>query len=111
MTALTEGRHAAEFLMDEEPYRTREIGTLASGQTVRAGEVLMKNGSQKLVVYDGATDSVAVGLAIYPATVSADTKIAYVAREAVVNGNLIYYPTGDLTATSADLAALQILIR
>lgn len=41
MTALTEGRHAGGFIVSEaNGHRSRSTGTLASGETVEAGQVL-----------------------------------------------------------------------
>jgi len=113
MTTFTEGRHAAEFIMSEaNGNRSRESATVASGQDLEAGEVVMLNGSSKLVAYDGATDSVAVGVIIYKTgALTADASFAYIARDAELNVNLITYPTGDIAAVRADLKSLGIILR
>jgi hypothetical protein len=114
MTVFTEGRHAASFIMSEANFhRSRDSGVVASGQNFGPGQVLMRNGSSKLVAYDGATASDAVGVAIYGTggALTADTSFAFIARDAEVNSNLITYPSGDAGNVIADLKALGIIAR
>lgn len=113
MATLTETAHAAEFILSEAAAtRSREEATVLSGENLAPGTVVMLSGS-KLVEYDAATASEAVGIVIYAADATdGDVKhIAYIARDAEVNGNLIAYPSGQLAATTASLKLLGIIVR
>lgn len=123
MTALTEARHAAEFIISEaNGHRSRQNGTLVSGQDLIAGTVVMDNGSGKLTVYtagdatDGGT-SEAAGILIYAGDASGgDIAVSYIARDAEVNKNLITYPNSltdnsDETNTITSLGYLGIIVR
>lgn len=112
MVSFSEGRHAAEFLLSEASgNRSRENGTVASGQNLAAGEVVMLSGGN-IVAYGTGTDDVPVGimLAAVDAT-SAAQPGAYIARDAEVNGKLLTYPTPDIAGVVADLKTLGIIIR
>lgn len=114
MTALSEGRNAAEFIISEaNGHRSRETATVKSGETLAAGEVVMLDGTE-LVAYDGETGSTAIGVMIgaVDATGGA-TKGAYIARDAEVNGDCLTVAAnaGDATLYSADLAAVGIIVR
>lgn len=114
MTALSEGRHAAEFIISESNgQRSRENGTVKSGENLAAGEVVMLDGT-KLVAYDGATGSTAIGVMIAAVDATGgDAKGAYIARDAEVNGDILTVAgnAGDATVYSADLAAVGIIVR
>ena len=110
MTALSEARHTAEFIISEgNGHFSRESGT--AGGAFAAGE-LVKITSTKLVSYDGT--GTVVGIAINAAAADGD-KVAYIARNAEVNGNIISSTeqtdgTVD-TAGLAALATLKIIVR
>lgn len=110
MTALSEARHTAEFIISEgNGHYSRESGT--AGEAFPAGEVV-KITSTKLVSYDGT--GTVVGVAINAASADGD-KVAYIARSAEVNGNLLTSSEatdGLLDAGAlAGLATLKIIVR
>jgi hypothetical protein len=120
MTTFTEAAHAAEFILSEaNGHRSREEAEIATGQTLVAGQVVQFN-TGKLTAFTADPDTngdplvAACGIAIYAGT--AGDKIAYLARDAEVNLNLITYPdettTGNEEAdTIASLALLGIITR
>ena len=74
MTTFTEGQHAAEFLVSEAAgTRSRETGTLLSGQDLEAGAVLGKvaKGAASIVAAAGNTGSGSIAAA----TVGAGAKV------------------------------------
>lgn len=109
MTALTEARHTASFILSEGNGQiSRESGT--AGGTLRAGE-LVKVSTGTLVSYNGS--GTVVGVAINAA--DSGELVAYIARNAEVNGNLLY-STEDTdgivdAAGLAGLATLNIIVR
>jgi len=122
MTTLTEGRHAAEFILSEaNGHRSRENGTVVLGQNLAAGTVVMDNGAGKLTALTALTtdvlDGTVKGILIYPIDATlADVAASYIARDAEVNGELLTYPTEttdafEAAATNAALLALGILVR
>lgn len=109
MTALSEARHTAEFILSEgNGHISRENGV--AGATLPAGEVV-KITSTKLVSYDGS--GTAVGIVMSACVL--DDKVAYIARNAEVNGNLLTsteQTDGTLDSGAlADLADLGIIVR
>ena len=112
MTALTETRHAGEFILSEaNGHRSRESGTVASGQTLDAGELVMLSGGN-IVTWDGATASDCIGINIYPIDASSAAKPgSYIARDAEVNVNLLTYPASTLTLARSELLQLGIVCR
>lgn len=124
MTVFTEAAHTAEFILSEaNGHRSRENGTLASGENLAAGTVLMDNGAGKLVEFDGATNTAgdlvteAAGILLAATDASsADTEVAYIARDAEVNLKLLTYPAestagGEEANTIASLKLLGIIAR
>jgi hypothetical protein len=125
MTTLNESLHAGSHIAWEaNPMFTRETATVASGQNLKAGEVVMLSGGN-LVALDGtlATDG---SLTNTPAGVmfdgvdATDGAIAdcvYTARgPAIVKAADITFPTettagGQKAATIAALKALNIIVR
>jgi len=112
MTTLTEGRHTAEFILSEaNGSRSRENGTVKSGETLVAGEVLKLDGSD--LVSRGASGTV-VGVIIdnVDATDGA-VDAAYLARDAEVNHNCLTYADSDTDGDDAadGLADLGIISR
>lgn len=125
MTSFTETRHAAEFVLSEAAgMRSRESGTVVSGQDLQAGTIVMDNGSGKLTAHDGLLNTAgevitaALGILLYDADASAAdlTNIAYIARDAEFNENIVTYPTestagGEKAGVDASLASLGIIAR
>lgn len=124
MTVFTATAHDAEFIMTEaNGQRSRENGTVASGEDLKAGTVVQDNGSGKLIACDGNLDTAGdlqtdvAGVLIGATDASAaDVDAAYIARDAEVNGNLLTFPTessagGEKAATIASLALLGIIVR
>lgn len=118
-----EGLHTAEFLVSESKlYRSREVGTLKAGQSVKAGEVLAMDGTD-LVALPGildsglALDTPVVGIAYAAGGGTAATpNFVYIARDAEVSDARLTYPDetspgGERAATIASLAALGIIVR
>lgn len=110
--ALTEKAHTGEFILSEaNGQRSRENGTLKTGENHEAGTVLMSDGAGKLIDYAGGTQP-AIGVLLATTDASAaDVKIAYIARDAEVNVNCLKYPVGKLAETKASLALLGIIVR
>lgn len=125
MTTLTEGRHAGEFLVSEaNGDRSRETGTLLSGQNLKAGTVLGRTAAGKLKALPGDLDSnggleaSAVGILWDNVDASAGdvAGVVYIARDAEVNGAELTYPPettngGEEALTNASLALIGIIVR
>lgn len=112
--ALTETAHPAEFILSEaNGQRSREEATVPAGQEISAGEVISINTAGEMVHWDAGTSVAAHGVAIYAAdaTSAAVAHVAYIARDAEVNGNLLDYPANQLAAAVADLALVNIRVR
>lgn len=121
MTELTEGRHAAEFLVSEaNGHRSRETVTIASGLTLEAGAVLGQvSASSEYTEYTpGATDgSEAAAAVLYDNVDTTDgaKEAVVVARDAEVAGAALVWP-GGATQThidngTANLASKGIIAR
>jgi len=114
MSVLTEATHAGEFLLSEGNGRiSRESVTVASGQNLVAGTVIGTiTASGKVAAYDNtAVDGTATATGILWDAVNAtaaDRPGAAIVRLAEVNGALL---TGNDAAGTADLAALNIIVR
>ena len=120
MTTFTEAAHAAEFILSEaNGFRSRESREIATGITLKAGEVFQLSAG-KATTFTGSVDSSgdlvtqAAGIAIYAGT--AGDKIATIERDAEVNLNCLTYPaettSGDEEAnTIASLKLLGIITR
>jgi hypothetical protein len=122
MTTLTEGKHAGEFMVSEgNKTRSREVVTIASGNTVVPGEVLgIVTASGKYAVYDqDASDGTEAAAGIswdhVDASAADVTDAVVVIRDAEVNGNELTWPgdidAGEQTAAEAELAALGVIVR
>lgn len=125
MTTLTEGRHAAEFVLSEAAgTRSRESAAITAGQDLDVGEIVQDDGSGGLTAYTGALNTAgavitqAKGILLYAGvSTTADVEtVAYIARDAEVNGNLLVFPTetstGDERANAiVSLALLGIIVR
>lgn len=123
METFTETAHGPEFILSEASgSRSRENGTLASGENLAAGTVVMSDGSGKLIEYtaedvtDGGENE-AVGILLYPVDASdGDVRCSYLARDAEVNLKALVYPAettdGDEEAhTIASLKLIGIICR
>lgn len=127
MTTLTEGRHAAEFILSEaNGHRSRENvtilgGSAGTGTTLAAGTVLGKfTSSGKYAIADASgSDGVQTAVAVLIAPIDiedADVEAAVIARDAEVNGELLTYDASvdDATKIAAkvtQLAAVGIIVR
>ncbi len=117
-TVFTEVAHTAEFILSEAAgQRSRENGTVVSGQDLKAGTVVEEDVNGKLTIFEGTTDSgagldpQAIGILIGAVDASAgDVDAAYIARDAEVNVNLITH-NGALAETTASLLLLGIITR
>jgi len=119
--ALTETNRTGEFLASEaNGTRSREVVTLLSGESVKAGEVLGKvTASGKYVAFnqDAATgEEAAAAIAYEDADASGgDISITVVIRDAEVNAAKLIWPsdiTGPETTTAlGELEALGIIAR
>lgn len=124
MTATTETNHAGAFLESEaNGYRSRKTGTVASGQNLAAGEVVMLSGGN-LVAHDGvlATDGSVVtaveGIMFdaVDATGGAVSGAVYIARDAEVKTDKLTFPTettagGEQAGCTDSLEDLGIIAR
>lgn len=122
MTALTEGAHACEFILSEaNGNRSRENGTVASGQDIEAGTVLMGTAGALVALTAvgtaGDLDGTVIGILLYNIDASAGALPAsYLARDAEVNGDQLIYPTestagGEEAAANTALKSLGIIVR
>lgn len=120
MTVKTEGKHTEEFLLREgNGDISRESILLLSGQTAVDGQAIKDNGSGKAIVAAGTHNTAGVStetiLGIicgnYTA-VSADTRVAYIARLATVKDAVVTYHSGgaDAAKKAAVKAALKALL-
>ncbi len=103
MTTFTEGARSAEGLMYHIADYSIDPVTYSSGASIASMQVV--KGADATVVPAVAIDTTGLFLAYkaYDAT-SAAVKGAAIKRHAVVNGNLINYPSG---ATAAQMAAID----
>ena len=110
MTTLTEGRHAAEFLMSEaNGMRSRENGTVASGENLVAGQLVKASGANLVAYTDGSTP---LGVLLYNVDATGGAlKAAYIARDAEVNVDMLTFPAenSDATVKTDAIAALKVL--
>lgn len=120
MTALTEGRHAGEFILSEAAgQRSRENVTIVSGQDLKAGAVLGKitTGGKYTEVNQGADDGSQTAVAILIADCDAtggDTAAAVIARDAEVNGDCLDWGSesaAEIVTGRTELTAVGIIVR
>lgn len=116
MTTFNEGRHAAEFILSEAAgMRSRENGTVESGQTLVAGQIVELNAG-KLIAYTAGVPA-AVGIMIDDVDATGgDVEAAYIARDAEVNGNIVTFPAettggGERATSETSLEAIGIIVR
>lgn len=117
MTALTQDAPGCRFILSEaNGNRSRQNGTLASGQNLAAGTVVMDNGAGKLTAYLGGDESggaqTPAGILLYDSDASTgDLSVSYLARDAEVNHTLLTYPAGKSANTIEGLGFLGIVSR
>jgi len=125
MTTLTEAFPPANFVLSEAAgTRSRESAAITVGQTLVVGEIVEDDGSGGLTAMSGTLDSAgdlvtqAKGIVLYAgsSTSAASETVAYIARDAEVNGNLLTFPTettvgNERVLTIASLALLGIIVR
>lgn len=115
------------ILSEANGHRSRENGVVASGAgELKAGTVVMDNGSGKLVAFTGEESTAygganeAVGVIMYNVDATdEDVAVAYIARDAEVNFHGLIYPAastahpGDETKDNmiASLAQRNIIVR
>lgn len=119
VTVLTEGQRPGEYLVSELDRRyTRDEGTVAKGEIVADGDILILSGG-KLYVLDETRDfdtadalaATFAGIAWGPLDASATgadadvLKVPYVARACIVRESYLTLPT-DATRKASVLAAL-----
>jgi hypothetical protein len=114
MTVFTEGRHAAEFVLNEDGGSlSRDTIEIDESQDIVPGEVLGKvtASGKYLVLNPTATDGSekAAALPLYGAKtgLGESTKIAGITRLAKVNGKLLTWPVG-ITAEQKAAAISQL---
>jgi hypothetical protein len=112
----TEGKHSSEFILSEgNGDISRENGVLASGQSVVDGQVMKKTANKLVKCGDGDSEEQVVGIIIGNHTVTADTPVVYIARDATVKGSALTYGTDTSEDTDAELVAgladLNIIVR
>lgn len=115
MPTLTEGRHAAEFLLSEaNGYQSREQVVLSSAAgALSAGTLLGKItvGGKYIAYANGASDGSQTVAGILYANApdsAADQKVTIIARNAEVKATAL---TGSDAPGRVDLAALGIIVR
>ena len=119
MTTFTEGNYTAEFVLSEaNGKRSRETVTVASGNTLVAGQVLGKvTASGKYADYDAdAVDGTETAVAVLYADCdasAADAEAVALVRDAEVYADKLVYTdkANDETAGQTDLAAVGIVAR
>ena len=125
MATKTEPLHAGGFIASEaNGFRSRATATVLSGQNLKAGEVVQKDGADKLIAADGLLDTAldvqtevaGVMFAAVDASAADVTGAVYIARDAEVVDADLTYPTettsgGEKVATVASLAKLGIITR
>lgn len=126
MSTLTEGPHAAEFILSEaNGQRSRENVTLEGGFTdagvIVAGTVLGKltSGGKYVISPNSGADGSQTGYAILlndTDVTDADVVAAVIARDCEVNGDCLTYDDSvdDVTKTgtkNTQLAAVGIIVR
>lgn len=119
MQTFTLGAPNCGFILSEaNGHRSRENGIVASGQNVlRAGTVVMDNGSGKLIAYTAEEvtaggSNEAAGIIMYEVdATSEDVAVAYIARDAEVILSALTYPeatTDNPIAEANTIASLAL---
>jgi len=111
MSALTEGRPAATFIMSEaNGHRSRGVGILKAGENLPAGSVLMDDAG-KLVQFEDGTGAAPAGILYAATNAVADTTVTVIERDAEVNGKLLTFFDTDPADAIASLAEIGIIVR
>lgn len=115
----TETQHTGAFIAAELPHNlSRWTGTLASGQNLGDGRVVMLNGSSELVAADGSgtsgeLDGTVVGILIgaHDASSAAITGVPYIAHSARYVSSLVTVNSQATEDTTIDTALAALNIR
>jgi len=124
MTTFTEALHAGSHIAWEaNPDISRETGTVASGQNLVAGQLVMLSGGN-LVTHDGALNTAGdvvtavegVMFEAVDATAGAVAGAVYTKRLAVLKDDDLTYPTettlgGEKAACQASMATNHLIAR
>lgn len=111
MTVLTEGRHAGEFLISEDPAGlSRDVVTVKSGQSLKAGEVFEFDNANKAVAFNNDSDSGAKGVMFDAVDASAgDVEGVAVVRLAQVKADALIVNGDDSDSTATKTFAIASL--
>ena len=109
--------YTAEFIASEaNGTRSRETGTVLSGETLVAGEIVQKNGDGKWIAVTGALDSdglghtdVGVSLRDVDASGGDVTGQVFITRDAELVDALLTYP--DAGSDAAEVTAIKAAFR
>ena len=109
--------YTAEFIASEaNGTRSRETGTVLSGQNLVAGEVVQKNADGKWISVTGALDSdglggfdVGVSLRVVDASAGDVTGAVIITRDAELVHALLTYP--DAGSDAAEVTAVRDALR
>ncbi|RUW60292.1 head decoration protein [Mesorhizobium sp. M2A.F.Ca.ET.067.02.1.1] len=124
MTDFTENLHSGTYLAFEvDPQISRETGTVASGQDLVVGQLVMLSGGN-LVAHDGALNTAGdvvsevegIMFDAVDATGGAVSGAVYTKRLSTVKDDDLTYPTestagGEKAACIASMAANNIIVR
>ncbi len=118
MTTFTETQHWDAFIVSEaNGYRSRDKGTVATGETLLPGAVvgIVTAGGALKEYNPGNSDGSEVVAGIILKSPAADTEAAYLARDAEVNASeLVWFSgasAGQITAGETGLKAVGIVPR
>ena len=109
--------YTAEFIASEaNGTRSRETGTVLSGEVLSAGEIVQKNADDKWISVVGALDSdglggfdVGVSFRAVDATAGDVTGAVFITRDAELVDALLTYPDAGSDAT--EVAAVKAALR
>lgn len=114
MTTFTEGARSAEGLMYHIADYSLDPVTYSSGNSIASMQVVKGTDAATVPAVAADTSGLYLAYKAYDAT-SAAVKGVAIKRHAVVNGNLIAYPSGATTpqkaAIDAALLAVGIVVR
>lgn len=103
--------YPVEFLISEaRGTRSREVGTVKSGENLKAGTIVALD-TAKLVAWQAGDTAVGIIAKDYDASEADVPDALYIARSAEVDGSLLTYPEDSATEAAADLLALKIVVR
>ena len=111
--ALTEGKVAGDVVKMEADQRySRDVLTIADGQTIVVGSVLYDTGSSQYGQVVSGQESNAAAVALEAVTTSGATgKCVALVRHGIVVKDMLTYSTATATSVDAALKALGILVK